>query len=273
MSIPLILTNLKSARWGALAWGVSVLLMGLFVVNLFSTMGEGMSGMLELIESYPEQLRIAMFGSTTVPGADGEGFTLNLWISTEFLAWSPLLMAIYAIFSAGTGLAQEVERGTIDLLLSQPVARYRVVISRFATFALTLTAILAAGYIGLLLGDATIEANLDLWATFLAIFQIYLLVLAVGSYCLFFSCLFLQPRRALIASGILTTALYIINFVAPSLGSADWLQKLSLFHYYRPPEILNNSQMDAPGVTIYVTVAAVFLLSSLVVFQRRDISP
>jgi putative exporter of polyketide antibiotics len=58
-------------------------------------------------------------------------FTADTYIAIEFLMFWPLIVCFYAIF-AGVSISREVERGTLDLLLAQPVSRTRVLISKYA---------------------------------------------------------------------------------------------------------------------------------------------
>jgi ABC-2 type transport system permease protein len=272
MNLALFLSNLKSSRGGMIAWGAFGFLFGLLVMYLYPSV-KGVSGITEYLENMPEQLKAA-FGLSGEGGSllsPGGFYTLDAFISLEYLSWWPPALAVYAIFAAGGIVAREVEKGTMDLLLSQPVRRYQVVASKFAVFLVALLVVSLASLAGLAAGLSLIEESTDMMGVSLAVLQGFLLVSAVASYSALFSCLFLDPRKMLMASGVLTAGFYILNFMAPSLGSFDWAKKLSLFYYFRPLEIVQKAELNWAGIGIYLGVAVVCFVASLVVFQRRDI--
>ncbi|MBI4302570.1 MAG: ABC transporter permease subunit, partial [Chloroflexi bacterium] len=195
----------------------------------------------------------------------------DAWLSTEYINFWPVLLAVYAIFSAGGMVAREVERGTMDLLLSQPLPRYRVLITKFATILVGLCIIALFSMVGIYLGISIVNAQANEWGILLALVQGIFMLIAIASYSALFSCLFLSPRTTLTTSGVLTGASYIINVTATSLGPLSWTQKLSLFYYFRPLEVIHTSRLDGTGLGIYLAVSIVCLALALVIFERKDI--
>ncbi|MBI4295179.1 MAG: ABC transporter permease subunit [Chloroflexi bacterium] len=265
----LFLAHLKMGRWGVVAWAGSFFVFGLFVMYMHPFMA-GAEGMSSYVENLPEAIKIAGgFGGVSLSGGL---LSLEIWVVTEFLGWWPLIVGVYAIFAAGGIAAREVERGTMDLVLAQPVRRYQVLASKFAVFLAGLIGIALASLIGLILGLALIETDASLKAISLGLAPGLLLVLAIGSYSVLFSCVFLDSRKTLTASGSLTAALYILNFMAPSLGKLEPVNRLSLFYYYRPYQVVHTSTLDWTGAGIFLAVAVVCFVAAVVVFQRRDIT-
>ena len=265
MSLPFFLSALKSHRSTALIWGAFAFAFAVLVMYLYPTF-ENMA--LDYLELMPEQLLRAVGLEGIIAGG---GFTLELYVTSEFLGWWPVVVTIYAIFTMGGTVAHEVDKGTMDLLLSQPLRRYQVVSSKFVVFVLGLAFIQLISFAGLIVGLLLIDTTAPLWGIFLALVQGAFLILAVGSYSIFFSCLFLDPRKTLMASGGLTAALYILNFMSPSLGSYEWINRLSLFHYYLPGKIVQDAALDWTGVAVLLVVAALCFIAALAVFQRKDI--
>ncbi|MEW6033917.1 MAG: ABC transporter permease subunit [Chloroflexota bacterium] len=270
MNPHLYLSNLKSSRVGIITWSILIALYGLLVMYLYPAM-KNATGIAEYIQNLPEPLKEAI-GITQLLTPEGI-YPLKSFVAVEFLAWAPVFVAIYAIFAAGNIAAKEVEMGTMDLLLSLPVSRTRLLASKFAVFITGLLAIQAASMAGLAIGMYLIEDRMSLASLALALVQASLLVLAVGSYSLLFSCIFLNPRKTLTVSGTLTVVLYILNFMAPSLGSYQWVRRLSLFHYYRTEAVINSASLDWGGVAVFLVVIAVCLASAMLIFRRRDITP
>ena len=267
MSLALFLAHLKSSRWGIVAWVAIIFVYALLVIYLYPTVADTFGT--EYYQILPDWLKQAL-GLEDVDLSGG--LPLSIYVTTEFLAWWPLLVGIYAIFAAGGIVAREMDKGTLGLLLSQPLRRSRLLSSKFAAFCLALIFIGIAAVAGIALGFALIDVSASLGGICLAVVEGLCLVLAIGSYSLLFSCIFLDPRRTLTASGLLTAAFYILSFIAPILGRFDWLSRLSLFYYYRPGQIVDTATPDWAGLGIYLGLTAVCFIASLRVFQRRDIA-
>ncbi len=131
-------------------------------------------------------------------GYEGIDFTTltltpEAFAAMELLVLWPLLIGIYAIFS-GIGIAREAERGTLDLLLAQPVKRYKVMITKFGVFVLGALLIAIASLLGLALGAGLIDETVNINSLALVLFEELLFVLGIGCFYLLFSAIFLEPR-------------------------------------------------------------------------------
>jgi ABC-2 type transport system permease protein len=199
-------------------------------------------------------------------------FSLDTFVAVEFLMFWPLMLVFYAIF-AGVNLSREAERGTLDLLLAQPVSRTRVLMSRTGALIVGVLVIAAASLAGIVLGLPLIDkATINLQNQSLALLTGALLVLAVGAYTLLFSVVFLSPRKALLAAGGLTAVMYIINFIVPVLSPGlMWLRNVSFFYHYNAVEVARTGQLNWTAIAIYGAVFVVSLLAAVVVFKRRNI--
>ncbi|MEA1959292.1 MAG: ABC transporter permease subunit [Chloroflexota bacterium] len=263
--------GLRSSRGGLIAWCVFFILYGILMVYLF----EPMQGIADTIAEYAEQ-----FGSMFEIFAGDIGSILNpdgtlsmgKWLSLEYLSLWPLIMAIYAIFFSGNIVARDVDKGTMDMLLSQPIKRVHVIMSKFAVFPVVLIMVAAASLFGIVMGMGIIDTSSDLTGICLVFLPAILLPMAVASYSLLFSCIFLDPRKVLMAAGSLTGLFYLLNILARTVDSLDWLGYLSIFHYYAPGEIAADLSVNWLGIGVYVAIIIICTAASIYVFQRRDIS-
>jgi len=273
VSLAIFWANFKMSRGVVLAWGGSLLLMGLFVAIMYDSIKE-MAGFEEYIKAMPEQMMSA-FGIRDEADVQAllheGGLTLEGFISLEFLSSWPMIMAIYAIFAVGGIIAGEVEKGTADLLLSQPIQRHQMLVSKFIVFLVNLAAIAVASFDGILIGLAIVGQLLEPTGIALTLLQGWLLVAGIAGYSALFSCLLLDPRRVRIASGLLTVALYIVSFVGPSLGPLRWLEQISPFFHYNATDTMVSYTMDGTGVALSLGLALASFTAALIVLRRRDI--
>ena len=270
MNIPLFLFALKSSRGGIIVWSFFLFLYTLLMVYTFNQMHDIADTLQEYLDKMGSFVEIFAGNVGSILNADGT-LSLGKWMSLEFLALWPLLMCVYAIFNAGGVAAREVDKGTMDMLLSQPLKRHHVIISKFLVFPLALIAVTIACIIVILIGMAVIGNFSDLEGICLAFFPAILIALAVASYSLLFSCIFLDPRKVMLASGSLTGLFYILHILSRAIDQLDWMGNLSIFHYYEPAPIASELSLNWVGISIYLSIIIVCFAASIYVFRRRDI--
>jgi ABC-2 type transport system permease protein len=182
-----------------------------------------------------------------------------------------LLIGIYGIFVC-VGIAREMEQGTLDLLMAQPVPRYKVILAKFSVFIVSAFLIAVFSILGIMAGAATVDTPVNLSSISLVFVEAFLLVLALGSVTLLCAAVFLRPRHALMVAGMFMGLSYILNFVVPALPEAfEWLRNLSVFYHFQPADIATDVALNGLSVAIYVGVFVVCTGAALITFQRRDL--
>jgi len=271
MNFPLFIFTLKSSRGSIIAWSFFLFLYTLLMVYVFNQFGDIADTLEEYVDKLGSFVEIFAGEVGSILNPDGT-LSLGKYMSLEFLSLWPLLMSVYAIFNAGGIAAREVERGTMDMLLSQPLKRRHLIVSKFLVFPVALAAVTTACIIGLLVGMAIIGNFSDLGGICLAFVPALLLVIAVACYTLLFSCVFLDPRKVMMAAGSLTGLFYVLHILSRTVGPLKWMGNLSIFHYYEPAPIASELTMNWLGIGIYLSIIILCFAASLYVFQRRDIS-
>ena len=196
----------------------------------------------------------------------GGDVATNATILSFLFVFLPLLLMAFAVTQANHWSADE-EDGRLELVLSTPQPRLRVLLRRFA--ALT-TATVMIGVLTLAataLASAATGLKLDegnLAAATLSIIPLGLLVAAIGY-------LLSGWLRTALDTGILSFLLVIwffISFVGPGLNWPDTTLRLSAIYYYGTPLLHGLPLLDTVGV-VAVAVAALALAS--IRFVRKDI--
>ena len=271
MNRSLFLHNLKSSRGGIITWSFFLFLYALLMVYMLESMKDIADILVEYLDKLGTMVEVFAGEMGSIVNPDGT-LSLGKWLSLEYLALWPVMMSVYAVFHAGGIAAKEVESGTMDMLLSQPVLRRHVITSKFMAFPVAIVTVASISIVGVLVGMAIIGNYSDLGGVCLAFLPALLIPLAVASYSLLFSCIFLEPRKVLIAAGSLTGLFYILNILARAVEPLKWLGNLSIFHYYTPAAITSELSMNWLGIGIYVGITVLCFAASLYVFQHRDIA-
>lgn len=273
MSFSLYRNVLTLARVGAISWGATILLWTALVIWIYPTIDQSFS-FEEYVNAMPEQLQAAMGVSTPEDLAlifQEGGFTLAGYLNTEYLSWMPLLLGVYAVVYCGGLVSKEAERGTLDVLLSQPLQRRAFLMTKFAGFATLVLLVTILSYLTIVVGTAFIEGEVDT-LNLAAIHAVgLLLVLAIAGYSTLASCVFLEPGKSLAVAGLITAVSYFANIVGVGITGLGWLKNISLFHYYDSLQVIAAGNVNWTGVVVFTLVLTVTLGASVAVFRRKDL--
>ena len=219
----------------------------------------------DIFERLPEAFRV-MFAPGGLDITTPEGF-----LATEFFSIiGPLLFFAYTIAIGGSATAGEEERGTIDLLMSLPVPRWRVVLEKYISVAVG-TVILGAG---LLLGIAAgaFAAGVDLRYDGIGaiVASAILLGLLFGALALFVGALTGRRTFSIGVAFALAVASYLVYSLSALVDLIKPLRPVSPFTYYIGGNPLVNG-LDPTNIAVLTGATLAFLVLALVAFQRRDL--
>jgi hypothetical protein len=204
----------------------------------------------------------------------GEGFGPGMLAAIPWV--HPLVLALvwaHAITHCTRLPVGEVDRGTIDILLSLPASRWQLYFCETLTWIGIGLVVVGAGYVGTLAGGVWTEPDARASARDLlrVAANLYCLYLAVGGIAWFISCLSSHRGRAVGAAFGIVLALFLLNFLAQFWDVAGAVKFLGVLDYYRPVEILAGGAWALRNMAILVSVAVVFWFAGGVWFARRDI--
>ena len=195
-----------------------------------------------------------------------EGF-----VDAELFAFMvPLLFIALGILGGSGAVAGEEERGTLDLLLSNPLNRWRVVVDKFAANMVVLVVLAVGTWGGLVVGALAVSMDISLARMAEATVSAALLGAAFGTLALALGSW--RGKRGA-AAGIAAAAAvgsYLLNSFAPLVDAIEPLKNLSLFHYYSSARPLVNG-LDPAHALVLAAATLTLLAAALVMFERRDL--
>lgn len=141
--------------------------------------------------------------------------------------------------------AAEMERGTIDILLSWPVSRSQIFLCETGFACVWGVALVASGWLGFLLGSRWLDASA--WPVvqraWLVAFNLLALYGAVAGMTSWLSAGSDRRGSASLAALSILAASYLLHFVSSVWTPAASLDRLSLFHYYQPGKVMLSGLM------------------------------
>jgi ABC-2 type transport system permease protein len=258
--------TLREQRRALTWWAIGLVGVCLLTTAFYPSVKDNAASLSGVIDSLPVGLRRALLG------ASGDLFSPEGYLQARlFSLFAPLLLMIYAIGAGSRAIAGEEEHKTLDVLLSTPVRRRRVLLDKALAMLLATAGLGLVLWIALAVSGPPFEVSVGVANLAAAVAGCVLLAWAFGSIALAVGAA--TGRRALatgVASGA-AAASYLIDVLALSIGGLGWLQHLSLFFYYRSPDPVARG-LDAVDAIVLLLVTGAALLAASIGFERRDLS-
>lgn len=247
-----------------IVWGLALGLLSVITVASFPALEEQAPAINELIESYPPEMR-ELFGA-------GEGTDLTtiegFLASQVFSFMAPLALAFFPILAAANAIAGAEDRGTIDVLLGNPIPRWQLVWSSFAATALSLICVLAILGLATWVPAVLLDVELPLSRTADAVLNMWPLCAFFGGLAMLCSALFHRRLLAIAIPGAVLVASYFVNALGNTVEALEGARPLTAFYHYGSAIEDGIAWTSFAGMTL-VALLLVFLAS--LAFSRRDI--
>ena len=263
--IPLAKWTLWQRRWSVMWWTGGILAFIILQLAFYPTIRDQAS---ELEKSFSQlsDSAVALFSDT------GDFFTPIGYLSGQiFYLMLPLLLGALAIAAGSSLIGREEREGTLELLLSRPVSRSRLMLAK-ATVGILIVALIgliasASTAIMSRLVDLTVPFDNIMWAGVAST----LLGLSFGAVAFMITMLGRTARTASVGvAGLVAVAGYLISSLAGTVQWLKWPAKLFAFDYYHPAEILEGTYNWA-NMLFILGVIILCGAVSFVAFRRRDI--
>ncbi|HLJ95857.1 MAG TPA: ABC transporter permease subunit [Gemmataceae bacterium] len=315
----LVAKLLRDVRWPLL--GVLLLLAGfecLWVKITQRIAGQLLPLLMGLASAWPiskSQLENTLFeGPGKIMRTLMGGENINLEKARDMLSVGyvhPLVITILCIWAMGRAsgaIAGEIDRGTMELLLAQPVRRSRLILAHLGIDLLTIPLLCLSMWAGTMLGVWLVgpielssedlkrfpfPVQLDPEALRLdpvifgpGLWNVAALVFAVSGYTLWLSAAGRFRWKVLSAAIFLTLLQFLINVVGQFWDAVGVLRPFTIFYYYQPQQIIlaQRWSVDLGNVWnhghplwtlnvlgVLVTVGVIGYGMALWTFTRRDL--
>jgi ABC-2 type transport system permease protein len=247
---------------GALVLSAGLAVLGVFYVSMWPSFSD--VDIDQFVEAWPPALR-ELFGVETLASIEG-------FLATELyhFVWV-LLLGLYFAYSAAGLVASDVEHHRLDLLLSLPVSRTRLLFEKFASLAVPIALLNAVVPVVLYASVVAIGETIDP----IALLAVHALsvpyLLACAAIGLVLSVLVDRADVANRAALALVFGLFLVDSVTGVTADYEWLGQVSPTAYYDPTAVLVNGTDDLTGAGVLLVATAVLLLLARFLFRRTDI--
>jgi ABC-2 type transport system permease protein len=195
-----------------------------------------------------------------------------------------IALCIWALGHSSGALAGEIDRGTMELLLAQPVPRSRLVLAHFLVELTAIPLLCLSMWLGSLtglqvmgmLGTDIPELHIDPLRLAPALLSHALLIFALSGLTLFISALGTYRSRVLGIAVLGTLLMFLVNVLAQLWTDIDIVRRFTVFYYFDPQTIiLKQAWLGMAPVWlrlgVLLTLGCVGYLLALWTFTRRDL--
>lgn len=260
--------TLRRGWMGMLGWGLGIGSLAFISIIIIPDVN-ALEQMATLMESLPPILMQALGGGDISFMATPEGY-----LALQYFSVTLLIFAVYAVVGGLNIAANDEERGTLDIFLSLPVARTRLVLEKFFAYIVLITGALVISFLCMSAGItitptlATVDMEKIIGATF-AMLPASLVVLAFT-----FLVAAVVRRRGM---AIALAAVFVIgSYFLDTLGRAapntvaNALRSISFFAYYDGSGVMQNG-LNWGNIALLLVVTVLLVAGGMWFFERRDV--
>ena len=259
--------TIKDKKWTILVYCLAVIIFLWMYIALFPSFQKAVGTLNQYLKSFPQSFLKAF-------GIEANSFTtFEGYISSEqySFVWSILLIAL-VVSMANSFLAGETEKGTIGILLSQPISRIKIFLEKFSVGIINLILFVAASILSVFPLAKAYNIVYKSEGFFKLALIGFMFGLAVFGLSMLFSAIFSEKSKVnfMIVGTLLV--MYFINIIAGLKTSLDKLKYFSFFYYFKPPDILVYNKIS--HWTLLVFLGTFFITSALALiwFKKRDVA-
>jgi ABC-2 type transport system permease protein len=245
-----VLAIVDQQRVWIVGWALGLALLAGFLTSITKTMVDAFgSSDIPILRAYFERAGINAYAD----------FVGVIWFSTLLL-----LISLFVVAQVNGWAADDAE-GRLEMILSAPVSRARVVVERIAAVVVACAVLVALSSLAVYLTATSTGIGLPVGrftSASAAVLPVAYAFAGIGHALVGW-----RPRVAVAALGALAVVGYFAQQLTPLFQWPDWVNNISLYALYGTP----MSKDDWGGIATLVAIGTAGTAIALVVMRRRDV--
>jgi beta-exotoxin I transport system permease protein len=256
--------EMRSYRRSTILWTVSLSLMVILFLNMFTLFTQDIDTAKKLLDSFPPAVKAAL-GITL-----GNFFTIFGFFG--YLLTYVLLAGAIQGMNFGVGALSKEDSGkTADFLLTKPISRANIVTSKLLAAVTSITITSAVFAISALLTALAVSRDEFNIGTFLLLTAILFLV---QLFFVFFGALLsvvIPKIKSVIAVSLPAVFLFFIISTLGAILGEDKVRYVTPFKFYDVPYIIAHGSYELKFVLIEAVCIVTMLLLTYILYIKKDI--
>jgi ABC-2 type transport system permease protein len=259
----LLLKTAKDHWRGFLFWTLGIVALVSITLSVYPTVRSSAAGLASFLNNYPEALR-QIFRMEDYTSSSG-------YLSTElFSMMLPLIFISIGVSWGSATTAQEEERRTADILLTLPISRTRILVSKIATSVLAQVVLAIILILTLVIGSRFVNLPIATSKIIAGALAGALLGILFNSVSTFIGAAWGKKSAAFGGAIGLAIAGFLFFSLAPLVNTFERITPVNPFQWTLGSRPLFNG-IDVGYTILSLIVATGFYGAAVVMFKRRDI--
>lgn len=261
---PILAQGLRDRRRSLLWWSLGVIVYIAIIASVWPSMAKtDISG---LIEQFPKAI-LDLMGASDYSMSTGAGY-----VSGELFGFMiPIFILVLTIGAGGAAIGGAEGNGTLDLVLSHPITRRRVLLQSAALIAIEAAVFGAVIVLALAIASPLADLQISFTNSVGAVAGIVLLGIAFGWFSLALGATTGSRGLALGVGGALAALTYLVGNLSGLVSFLRWGKWASPFWYATNGSPLEHGYVWWHALPLLGT-GLVFLAVGIVAFDRRNLS-
>lgn len=259
---------LKDNKFSLIAFCIASFLFLWMYIAFYPAIQDQSINFQDMLKSFPEGFMKAF-------NIDSMNFfgSLEAYISTEEYSFIwPILATAMTASVAGNAIAGEIEKGTIEIILSIPISRTKIFLTKYFYGLFSIVLLIAASVLATIpLAEAyNIDyqaKNFYILAGFAALFAA-----SIFSLTMMFSAFFSEKGKVYFCIGSILIVMYVLNIVSGLKDNLDKLKYFTFFHYFNAADILTGQAIENTAYWVFGGCIILTTLFGAIWFNKRDIA-
>lgn len=248
-------------------WGIGLGIYGLYAMIMLPNV-EALQQYTRVMETMPPAL-LQAFGLTDNMTfmATPEGF-----LSFAFFIYALIMLSVYAVVAGLNVTANEEDQGIMDIVLSLPLPRWRIIIEKFVAYTLLIIGIMLITLVGLWIGATTSSLQFNMDHIVASVINMIPSTLVVLAFTVCTAAFVSSKGKATAIAAAFVTISYFLNVIGGAAGDsiAGAVNRLSFFFYYDNNGVMQHG-LAVANVIGLMAVATALVIAGVWAFQRRDV--
>lgn len=260
----LIKQQMKVSRFGVFIWTIFMFFMTFVSAAVFPEIkkqGEQMQEMVNNIDFIK-----SIVGTLEMTNFDG------FMISKNF-SMLPFLLAFYVVTVACQMVSREMDSGSIEYTLALPIKRTQYLLSKIIVMVINLLIIHIGIVVATILGRVIIGETGVIKEYIPVALTSWLLTVLLGLLVTFISLFINDYTKSLMIGFGTVMSLYVLEVFIQMSDIAKNIQAINPFYHFKATEIFHGTNDMNLNMIYLLSVSVVCLISSLLVFNKKEINP
>jgi ABC-2 type transport system permease protein len=265
MSAELIRRDVFDRRRSIAAWSLAYIAFLVMIMATYESVAKA-SGLQSAIEEYPDAL-LALFG-----GADVNITTVPGYLDSQLYAFMlPIMILVFAIGYGAQAVAGEQSDGRLDLVLSYPVSRRRLLAERTAVLVGIMTLFAIVISVSAVAAAEIWDVPISVAGTIAPNVMLLLLGTLFGVGALAVGAATLNKSTTIGVVAAVAGGAYLVDALGSVAGWMEPFRPVSPFYWYGWGDTITNGLSPTPVLVLAASTMILYFVADTVL-ERRDLA-